>query len=285
MASPLTCFLAYPRNMPHLDVDGAQLYYETDGHISSPALLLLHAGIANLRMWDPQVPALATDHFVIRFDTRGYGQTNTEDVEFSNREDALDLLDHLGVQKATMVGCSRGGGIAIDLALEHPDRVAGLLTIGSGPSGFPELELTPEEDDLFDRLDVAFEAADWNTLYDLEVQLWCIGPTRNAADLDPGFVATAYALNRANIAHVAERPIPIPLEPPAYDRLGDITVPTMVTVGEQDLSAALTQYEYLRSAIPGADGATFRDSAHLPSVEHPEAFHMMLTDWLTRHKL
>ncbi|WP_354569262.1 alpha/beta fold hydrolase [Glaciihabitans sp. UYNi722] len=271
--------------MPHLDVEGAQLYYETDSHISSPALLLIHAGIANLRMWDPQVPTLAENHFVIRFDTRGYGQTTTEDVEFSNRADALDLLDHLGIQKATLIGCARGGGIAIDLAVENPDRVAGLLTIGSGPSGFPETELTSEEDDLFDQLDAAFEAGDWNTLYDLEVRLWCIGPTRNEADLDPDFVAAAYELNRMNIAHVDDRPVPIPLEPPAYDRLVDIAVPTFVMVGEQDLSAALTQYEYLLSTIPGADGATFRDSAHIPSVERPDIFELLLTGWLARHKL
>jgi pimeloyl-ACP methyl ester carboxylesterase len=77
--------------MPHLDVNGASLYYETDGGISSPAVLLIHAGVATLRIWDPLVPALAADHFVVRFDTRGYGMTETEDVPFSNREDAIDL--------------------------------------------------------------------------------------------------------------------------------------------------------------------------------------------------
>ena len=91
--------------MPRLDVPGASLYYETQGDPASPALLLIHAGIATLRMWDPQVAALAAHHYVIRFDTRGFGQTTTENVEFSNRADAAALLDHLGVARVTVIGC------------------------------------------------------------------------------------------------------------------------------------------------------------------------------------
>jgi pimeloyl-ACP methyl ester carboxylesterase len=93
--------------MPHIDVPGARLYYEADGHASAPALLLLHAGIANLRMWDPVIDALSAEHFVIRFDARGFGQSTADDVEYSERSDALYVLDHLGVEEATLIGCSR----------------------------------------------------------------------------------------------------------------------------------------------------------------------------------
>ncbi|MBB5633039.1 pimeloyl-ACP methyl ester carboxylesterase [Cryobacterium mesophilum] len=271
--------------MPHLEVSGARLYYETDGHISSPAVLLIHAGIANLRMWDPQVPALASRHLVIRFDTRGYGETETEDVPFSNREDAIALLDHLGVARATVIGCSRGGSIGIDLAIEHPDRVAGIVTIGSGPSGFPEVELTEREDELFDELDALFEAKDWEQLARREAELWDFGPLRSAQDLDPSFVATAYELNAANVRHTTEKPTTIPLEPPAYDRVVDIAVPALVMVGDHDLSPTLAQYEYLLSTIPGADGCRFPDSAHLPSVEQPAEFERVLLAWLDEHNL
>lgn len=271
--------------MPNLDVNGASIYYETEGHISSPALLLIHAGIANLRMWDPQVPSLAKGHYVIRHDTRGFGQTQTQDVEFSDRADAIDLLDHLGIDRATVIGCSRGGGIAIDLAVESPSRVTGLVTVGSGPSGFPELELTAEEDELFDRMDTAFEVKDWQTLNDLEVRLWCIGPDRREEDLDPAFVAEAYALNRANLPHVEENPIPIPLDPPAYDRIVDIDVPALILVGDHDLSEHLAEYEYLSTSIRRADSARFPNSAHLPNVEQPAEFERILLQWLGQHRL
>jgi 3-oxoadipate enol-lactonase len=271
--------------MPHLTVPGASLYYETDGHVSSPALLLLHAGIANLRMWDPQIKALAADHFVIRFDTRGFGQTSTEDVEFSNRADALALLDHLGVARATLIGCSRGGGIAIDLAVDSPDRVAGLVVIGSGPSGFPDTELTEVEDARFDEIDQAFEAEDWTRLARLEAAIWDFGPMRREEDLDPGFVATAYELNEANVIHAQEKPVSIPLEPPAYDRVVDIEVPTLVAVGEHDISEVLAAYEYLLTAVPNADGCVIHGTAHLPNVERPDVVERVLVGWLTENRL
>jgi len=275
----------YALKMPHLDVPGASLYYETDGHVSAPALLLLHAGIANLRMWDPQIAALARDHFVIRFDARGFGQTSTQDVEFSNRADALALLDHLGIACATLVGCSRGGSTALDIAVQSPERVTGLVTIGSGPSGFPEVELTELEDARFDELDRAFDAGDWHKLARLEVALWAFGPVRREEDLDPEFVATAYELNRVNVVHAKEAPVPLPLEPPAFDRVVDIEVPALITVGEYDVTPALAQYEYLLSTIPNASGCTFRDAAHLPSLERPAEFERVLLDWLAENGL
>ncbi|WP_130176186.1 alpha/beta fold hydrolase [Cryobacterium sp. SO1] len=271
--------------MPHLSVPGASLYYETDGHVSKPALLLIHAGIANLRMWDPQIEALAAEHFVIRFDTRGFGQTSTEDLEFSNRADALAVLDHLGVARATLIGCSRGGTIAIDLAVERPDRVAGLIVIGSGPSGFPDTELTELEDARFDEIDRVFEAQDWHKLARLEAAIWDFGPLRREEDLDPEFVATAYALNRVNVIHAEENPVSIPLEPPAYDRVVDIDVPTLVTVGEYDMSEVLAAYEYLVSTVPDASGCVFRDTAHLPNVERPADVQRVLLGWLAENNL
>ncbi len=271
--------------MPHLDVDGAAIYYETDGHVSKPTVLLIHAGIANLRMWDSLVPALADDHFVVRYDTRGFGATETQDVGFSDRADARGILDHLGIARATVVGCSRGGGIAIDLTLESPERVAGLVLIGSGPSGFPDVEPTAREHAILDRMDAAFAAQDWSVLSELEVRLWAIGPARDQAVLDPAFVDLAYELNRANLARVHDAPTPIPLDAPAYYRLVDIDVPTLVTVGDHDLTEELTAFEYVVTTIPNADSARFADSAHLPSVEQPEEFNRILVDWLAAHDL
>ncbi|TFD47717.1 alpha/beta fold hydrolase [Cryobacterium frigoriphilum] len=271
--------------MPNLNVAGAELYYEIDGDPAAPALLLIHAGIANLRMWDPQITALARHHFVVRYDTRGFGHTVTQNVRFSNRADALAVLDHVGVDAATLIGCSRGGSIAIDVAVEHPERVTGLVVIGGGPSGFPEVELTDAEDALFDALDEAFDAGDWTRLARLEVELWAVGPQRRAADLDPTFVAAAQTLNLGNVVHAGEAPVPEPLDPPAVDRVIDLEVPALITVGEFDITPALAQYEYLLETVPLASGCTFRDTAHLPSLEHPEEFQRVLISWLAQNDL
>jgi len=271
--------------MPFLEQTGARIYYETDGSPSAPALLLIHAGIANLRMWDPQVEELATTHFVIRFDTRGYGLTESQDVLFSNRSDAIAVLDEVGVSRATFIGCSRGGSIAIDTALEFPERVAGLVTIASGPSGHPQIELTDREEELFTALDAAEETGDWEQLLRLEAELWDFGPRRTADDLDPAFVRRAYELNLANLVRVDEAPVPIPLDPPAYGRLGDIHVPSLFVVGEHDITPAVVQYEYLLSAVHDAAGIRYPDAAHIPSVEHPERMTADLVMWLESNGL
>ncbi|WP_022901251.1 alpha/beta fold hydrolase [Humibacter albus] len=271
--------------MPHLSVPGAELYYEAEGQASAPAILLIHAGCATLRMWDSLVPALAVDHYVVRFDSRGYGQTRTDDVKFSDRADARDVLDHLGVQRATVVGASRGGRIALDLALESPERVAGVATVGSGPSGFPDTELTDDEDAAFDALDDAYEDGDWALMTRLETALWVIGPTRDESTLDPEFVQLAYALNRPNTTHRAEAPVSVPLDPPAYPRISDLRMPVLATVGEYDLSFELAAQAFLVDALPQSEGYVFSDTAHLPSVEHPHEFSAVLTRWLAKHRL
>lgn len=138
---------------------------------------------------------------------------------------------------------------------------------------------------MWDLIDAAFAVEDWPLLTDLEVRLWSIGPTRDESTLDPDFVDLAYLLHRANLVHAGEKPKPIPLEPPAYDRVVDITVPTLVTVGDDDLSETLVAFEYLATSIPTADSVRFADTAHLPSVERAAEFNRVLADWLTEHSL
>ncbi len=271
--------------MPTLDVAGASLYYETDGHVSSPALLLIHAGVASLRMWDPVVPALEGDHHVVRFDTRGFGGTRTSDDPYSDRDDARALLDHLGIPEATVVGASRGGRIALDLALETPERVSGLVLVAAGVSGFPEVALPDAERVLADEMDEAEAAGDWDRLADLEVRFWCIGPDRTAEELDPAFVRLSHDLNRANVAHAVEQPSPVPLDPPAFGRLGELALPALVIAGAHDASVALRQFEYARDELPGAESYLFADSAHLPSLERPVEFAERLREWLGLHGL
>ncbi len=250
--------------MPHLSVPGAELAYESDGRASAPALLLIPAGIATLRMWDPQVEALAADHLVVRYDPRGFGATRHDPaVPFSNHADALAVLDHLGVDRATLVGASRGGRLALDVALHAPDRISGVVVIGAEPSGSPELPRSDEEARRFDELDRLDPALDARRLVRLETTLWAAGPLRLEGDLDPAFVRRAHELNEPNIAHATDDGTVVPLEPPAFGRLGDIRSPVLVMVGEHDVSAT-------RSALRApARGAARRDGILLPGRGAP----------------
>ena len=269
-----------------LTVPGAELHYESAGRASAPALLLVPAGIATLRMWDEQIDALAEDHFVARYDPRGFGGTHhDESVPFANHADAVAVLDHLGIAEATVIGASRGGRITLDTALAFPDRVRGIVTVGSEPGGFPDLPLTDEEQRRFDELEAIDPAVDAALLMRREADVWAVGPLRSATSVDPAFVRRAHELNAPNAAHATDDGTMLPLEPTAYEQLGDVGVPALVTVGEYDLSVILAAYDHLLTHLPNATGVRFADTAHLPSVERPTEFTRVLLDWLGRHGL
>src|SRR5688500_15390939 len=122
-----------------IDVEGARLYFEAEGN-GSP-VVLIHAGVAHLRMWDAQVAAWRERHRVIRYDTRGFGRTLTQDVPYSNRADLAAVMDHLGVKQAHILGLSRGAMIALDFAVEQRGRVKSLVWVAGGLRGFE-----PDED-------------------------------------------------------------------------------------------------------------------------------------------
>ena len=118
--------------MTIVDVPGGHLFAIDEG--SGPPIVLLHAGVADLRAWDAMVePLLAGGYRVVRFDTRGYGASTTEDVGFSHRADVLAVLDSLGIGRAALVGNSRGGMIAFDTAIESPERVVAVVGVARRP--------------------------------------------------------------------------------------------------------------------------------------------------------
>lgn len=270
--------------MAVLEVPGATLSYDVGGDPSRPALLFVHAGVATRAMWDPQFADLAADHHVIRYDTRGYGESPGTDDVFADHLDLIAVLDAVGVTRATLIGASRGGRIALDAALDAPDRVAALVTVGSTPGGQAEGEPTELERELAAAMEAASEAGQYETLVELEVAYWDLGPTRDVDDVDPAFLARAIELN-VGAAHWDFAGLDQPLEPAAVSRLHELDIPVLVVVGDHDESDSRAGYDLLMAGLPRAEGFRFPDSAHLPSVEHPERFTARLREFLATHGL
>lgn len=271
-----------------VNVPGAQLYCEDSGDVDKPALLFIHAGVADSRMWQPQTDFFAQNYCVVRYDTRGYGKTTSEDGEFSNRADAIAVLDHLGIKKAALIGCSRGGQIAIDTALEYPDRVLALVPVCAGLSGYDFQPSDSAKDittgELFEQMELAESVKDFERLIDLEVRLWADG----AGQPEGRAPAQVRALMRDMIGTAYRSAQPegraTPLEPPASGRLHEIKVPTLVIAGALDTSAVLEIAGFMEQHIAGAQKLIFGDTAHVPSMEFPEPFNQALSNFLqTNH--
>lgn len=264
-----------------VNVPGGRLYVEEEG--TGPPIVLLHAGIANLRAWDAMAPGLvAAGYRVIRYDARGFGRSETDDVEFSNRADAIAVLDAAGIGRAALVGNSRGGQIAIDTTVEFPDRVVALVTVGSGPGGFDPGVEVPDEAPYFEegeRLETA-EVPDADAIADLDVRLWVDGPNQAPDRVSSAIREAVREMDRPlNIpGHVSGRPIP--LDPPANDRLADLSCPFLVVYGRLDVSYMRYAADRITSATPNARAVTIPDVAHMVGMEVPDRLNELIVEFL-----
>jgi pimeloyl-ACP methyl ester carboxylesterase len=242
---------------------------------------LLHAGVANLHMWDDQARAFRDRYRVIRFDHRGFGQSHAPAGPASISDDVYGMLKFLNVDKAYVVGCSMGGGAALDFTLAHPEMVDGLVLVGPGVSGSPD-----EEDDpmaaTWQEIQDAAKAGDYDRANELEVRVWVDGMGRAPDQVDPAYRAKASAMNRALYDNEAELSAIEwrQADPPAFPRLESVTAPTLVIVGDRDLPDMQRIVDTLAARIPGARKVVMHDTAHLPSMELPDQFNQILGDFL-----
>jgi 3-oxoadipate enol-lactonase len=265
-------------NSGFVEMEGGKLYYEVEGE--GHPLLLIHGGLGSLRMWDENVPALAGRFQVIRYDTRGFGRTETDGVEFTNRGDAAAVLDYLGTQSAHVVGQSRGGVIALDLAIDQPERVDKLVSVAGGIGGYePEL---PEGTDVppWDEMERLWESKDWDALAELETQVWVDGwgqpQDRVALEVRKTVKDWILANYRAEIPEGK----PQPLVPSAAQRLGELQIPLLVLIGLADEPGCVAAERHLASSVSGARAVEFPDVAHMIQLEEPQRFNEVVLDFL-----
>jgi pimeloyl-ACP methyl ester carboxylesterase len=260
-----------------VDVEGGRIYFEAEG--DGPPVLLIHGGLGTLRMWDEQVARFAARHRVIRYDTRGFGRTETDDVEFANRDDASAVLDHLGVGSAAVVGQSRGAMIALDLALDRADRVNALVSVAGGIGGYePELADGTSQPP-WDELERLWKKKDWPALAELETQVWVDGwgQPENRVDPEVRRRVRDWILSAYEAGHTEGRPVP--MGPPAIERLDKLDVPTLVLVGAADEPGAVAAGRKL-GAAPGAQLVEFENVAHMIQLEKPDRFAEVVLEFL-----
>ncbi len=261
-------------------VEGGELYYEHSG--SGSAVVLIHAGVTDHRMWDAQFEKLAGHHHVVRYDTRGYGKSRHDSrTAYSNRADLRALLDHLGIGRAALVGVSRGGQIAIDFTLESPEYVWALVPVCAGVSGY-QAEMSSAEQAAEQAISDAREARDFEKLIELEIAYWLVGLRRSADQIDAAPIEKMRQMLRDHYAaHADEKHEVIGLEPPAVGRLAEINVPTLVVYGELDTHDTLATADLLLEKVRGAERSIFPNTAHLPPMEQPAAFSQTVLNFLT----
>ena len=242
------------------------LHHEVRG--DGPAVLLVHAGIADSRMWAPLAERLVAAGFrVVTCDLRGFGRTPIEPGVFSNAADLAELLDGLGIDRVAVVGASYGGRVSLELALRAPERVAALVLLGSS---LDEYEAS-EERAAFDAEEQAlYEAGELDAMVELNVRTFV---TRGGRAADPAAVELVRTMQRD--AFVAQWDVEDAdfeaLDPPVARRLAEIAAPALVLVGADDLEDYHRVAGQLTGELPAAEPlVTIDGAAHLPALERPD---------------
>src|SRR5262245_51651603 len=202
------------------------LHHEVRG--DGPAVLLVHAGIADSRMWGPLADRLVAAGFrVVTADLRGFGRTPIEAGVFSNPADLIAVLDELGIARVAVVGASYGGRVSLELAILAPERVAALVLLGSSLDEFESSEERAAFDGEEQRL---YEAGRLDAMVDLNVATFV---TRGGRAADPAVVELVSTMQRdAFVAQWDADDADFPaLDPPVARRLADIAAPALVMVG------------------------------------------------------
>ncbi|MGW6876840.1 alpha/beta fold hydrolase [Streptomyces xanthophaeus] len=247
------------------------LSHDVDGPVGGPAVVLLHSSVCDRRMWEPQWRPLAEAGFrVVRADFRTCGQSPAARAPYSDEGDVRALLDHLGVERAALVGSSYGGRVALQVAALHPERVSSMVLLCPGRPGHvagPELrEFGAAEDALL-------EAGDLAGAVELNVRTW-LGPDADASVRD---LVRAMQLGNfeACLAVTEDHELP---EPPVD--LAAVTAPVLAVGGAHDVPDFRRIAAELPELVPGARHQELPWAGHLPSLERPVEVTDLLLDFL-----
>jgi pimeloyl-ACP methyl ester carboxylesterase len=258
-------------------VDSAVLVGESDGF--GLPVVFLHAEGTDRRMWAEEMAAVAAAGFhVLSYDRRGFGETASPDEPFSHLVDLEAVLDRLSVNAAVLVGASAGGALAVDFALEHPDRTIALVLVGTEIGGAPEPEFPEEAEALFDARAYALERRQFGSAARIDAQLWLDGPEAGEGRVE-GEVRDLYvemgrqALQKPALTQREDSEA-------AFDHVEAIAAPVLLVAGELDFPHVLERQDELAERLENAFALVLEETAHLPSLERPDLFEPPLLEFL-----
>ena len=258
------------------DVAGARLAWWADGDTAAPPLVLVHAGVADARMWEPLLPALTPSCRVVRYDMRGAGRTRSAAGTYSPARDLAGLLDALGIAQAHIVGASFGGLVALELAATEPARVASLVLLAAA---LPDTEPSPEMEAFAGAEEAAIAEGRIDDAVAANVETW-------ARDSAPEVRALVADMQRAALdLQLREGAEEVELDPPVSERLGTIEVPVTVAIGDRDVADFDRVAERLSDELPSASLERIGGAGHLLALDQPAAVAQLVArhlDALTR---
>ena len=256
----------------------AKLHHEIAGE-GSP-VVLVHEGIADSRMWEPQWTSFPKSHRTVRYDMRGFGNSELTPGTFSNARDLVGLLERLDLGPAALVGVSLGGRVGLEVAVARPELVSALVLVAPGLPGHDWSEETQAG---WAEEEAALARGDLDAAVEVNLRMWVDGPGRSPDEVDAGVREHVAIMQRRAfelqlpLADAVEEEL---LVPDLAERLSEVAVPTIVIVGSEDRPEMHEIGDKLAAAIPNAQRATIEGVAHAPNLERPGEFDRLVLEFL-----
>ncbi|WP_096272619.1 alpha/beta fold hydrolase [Paucisalibacillus globulus] len=246
-----------------------ELYYEVHG--KGYPVILIHSGGADLRDWTFVEPLLANDYKVIAYDGRGAGKSPNPTKDVNCVEDLNELLEHLEISKAAIVGHSMGGQIATDFALEYPEKVSHLILLAPALTGFDYSQAFKE---YINKVGTA--APDVEKMIEISQSAPSYRVVQSSPHRELAEEMLRHHIKRSFAWPVFELVWP---QPPASERLGELSAKTLFMIGTEELPDNLRVADYYREhsnarivEIPGAD--------HMMTLTHPDELYRHITNFI-----
>jgi len=254
------------------EVNRTSLYYEIMGE--GQPIILIHGGLLDSRMWDGQFQKFANNYRVIRYDIRGHGKSALPKGKYSHVKDLENLFKFLDIERAHIIGLSLGGTIAIDFALEHPEKVSSLILTSTAPMGF-----RIENQELTKKTLAIYEAANNHRIQDA-VEMWLNHPVFGT--IKPRLKRKVHQMLMDNIkSWTLPKDNMIWASPPAAQRLSKIKTSTLILVGGQDVTDVMAAADLLENGIGVAIKMVIADAGHHINIEKPRQFNNIVLDFLS----
>lgn len=245
------------------------IYYEAVG--SGTTLIFVHDGILSHKVWDNQFLFFSKNHRVVRYDRRGYGLSSDAKGEYSNMNDLLSLFTQLNIDSACLIACSSGGALAIDFTLEYPEKVEALVLVGAIVRGF---SYTNHFRKRGGHLPQKFKD-------DLEKRLYYVSEDPYIIySENTGAKERAIELVKNNPKIIYNRPKYIQHDVPAFRRLNEIKVLTLIVVGEYDLPDVHAHAGVINAGIYASQRIIISNAGHLAPFEQPNIFNKIVLNFL-----
>jgi len=256
----------------YAEIDGASLYFELTG--SGPTVVLLHGFSFDTTVWDDQMEEFSRSYRVLRYDLRGFGRSRSGEVSYTHAGDLKALLDSLKIKKASLIGLSLGGGAVINFALMYPGSAQAIVLVAPSLGGF-------RWSSRFAAAQTSLQEKSREKGLEMARDIWLRQVIfRHAMNNKAVAARLRQMVGRYSGWHWMHADLGKPMKPPAIERLGEIRIPALVLVGDEDAMDQLQIAETLEQNIANARKIVFPGVGHLVNMEAPALFNKYVLEFL-----